>query len=385
MPPPPGSLLSLPSPSTSPPNTGYLTIFMRVSYLWASDDVDPSSLFSRMPRPGLWELAGLQRLAEGSWGFFILKDSLGLFGRSLGNSHDLWKGLDQGGLLHSQNQFGDSTPEPRTLDSTEGKLIFLLSVPPAGRTFPGRASPEEEGQGPLGSKTRALALSSPEWIFMKDVDHATLLFCSWEGGSEPALHLLPSIPLKELEPVFAEEVAFPPGGQTQLPMQPEFFSDRVFSQIFVFPRSRARKAQALLTSPAEPLAAKLPCSLDWNSLPHPPWLSAPFSGTGSLITAPWSGDSLQRTEPKHSWGSSRCVISLRSSVSRAPLPDRNRPALLINTCQQCPNLELGGGVLTYFSIFIITWLCTCPSSPYLESSPRDQKTKKPKPLSCLTR
>ena len=96
MPPPPGSLLSLPSPSTSPPNTGYLTIFMRVSYLWASDDVDPSSLFSRMPRPGLWELAGLQRLAEGSWGFFILKDSLGLFGRSLGNSHDLWKGLDQG-------------------------------------------------------------------------------------------------------------------------------------------------------------------------------------------------------------------------------------------------------------------------------------------------
>ena len=60
-----------------------------LSRLWASDDVDPSSLFSRTPRPGLWGLAGLQRLAEGSWGFFILKDSLGLFGRSLGNSHDL--------------------------------------------------------------------------------------------------------------------------------------------------------------------------------------------------------------------------------------------------------------------------------------------------------
>ena len=69
---------------------------MNSPHTHADEAVDPSSLFSRMPRPGLWELAGLQRLAEGSWGFFILKDSLGLFGRSLGNSHDLWKGLDQG-------------------------------------------------------------------------------------------------------------------------------------------------------------------------------------------------------------------------------------------------------------------------------------------------
>lgn len=39
-----------------------------LSRLRASDAVDPSSLFSRTPRPGLQELAGLQRLAEGSWG-----------------------------------------------------------------------------------------------------------------------------------------------------------------------------------------------------------------------------------------------------------------------------------------------------------------------------
>lgn len=110
----------------------------------------------------------------------------------------------------------------------------------------------------------------------------------------------PSPPLHPLEgagaTVLAEKVAFPPGGRIQLPMQPELFSGRVFSQIFVFLRWRARKAQALLTHPAERLASKLPCSLDWNSLPHPsPRLSAPLSGTGSFITAPWSGDSLQRT------------------------------------------------------------------------------------------
>lgn len=86
-------------------------------------------------------------------------------------------------VAQSELIWGLMTPEPRTLDPTEGKLIFLLSVPPAGRAFPARASPEEEGQGLLGSKTRALALSSPEWVFEKDVDRAGLLFCS-EGGSE---------------------------------------------------------------------------------------------------------------------------------------------------------------------------------------------------------
>lgn len=228
-----------------------------------------------------------------------------------GNSHDLWKGLDQEAVAQSEPIWG-LISEPRTLDSTEGKLIFLLSVPPAGRTFPGRASPEKEGQGPLGSKTRALALSSPEWIFMKDAGpcNPSLLFL---GGGARASPLPP--PLHSPEGAgdsVCRRGCLPPWCfRLNSPCSRSFLRS-CFSQIFVFPRSRARSSGPSHWS-AEPLAAKLPCS-GLELPPHPPWLSAPFSGTGSLITAPWSGDSLQRTEPKHSWGSSRCVISLRSSV-----------------------------------------------------------------------
>lgn len=88
------------------------------------------------------------------------------------------------------------------------------------------------------------------------------------GRRESALYLLPSIPLKGLETVFAEEgVAFPPGGQTQLPMQPEFFSDRVFLRSLCISQMAGEKLR--------------PFSLVQQSL----WLQscrAPWTGTPSL-------------------------------------------------------------------------------------------------------
>lgn len=57
---------------------------------------------------------------------------------------------------------GLEMPEPRTLDPTEGRQIFLLSILLAGRAFPAQSSPslDKEGYELLGSKTRAIALYS---------------------------------------------------------------------------------------------------------------------------------------------------------------------------------------------------------------------------------
>lgn len=272
-------------------------------------------------------------------------------------------------VAQSEPIWGLITPEPRTLGSTEGKLIFILSVPPAGRAFPARVSPEEEGQGLLGSKTGALALSSPEWVFEKDVDRATLLFCSWEGGSKRALHPLPSIPLKGLEP------------QCLWKRLPSLLVARLnspcsralcFSQILGKGRVKLIQQSLWLQS----------CRAPWTgtpSLTHP-GCPPPFLSLEALSQHPGL-ETPCREQAKHSWGGSLRVTSMSSSVSRAPLLDRNHPALLINTCQQCPNLESGGGVLTYFSVFIITWLhlSLLPVPGELTQGPKNKERNKQNP------
>lgn len=242
-------------------------------------------------------------------------------------------------VAQSEPIWGLMTPEPRTLGFTEGKLIFLLSVPPVGRAFPARAPPEEEGQGLLGSETRALALSSPEWVFDKDVDRAALLFCSQEGGSKRALHPLPSIPLKGLEPQCLQK-RLPPFLVAGFNSP----SIRSFSQVMFFLRSLyfsdRRRGKLRPFSLIQQSVWLQSCHAPWTgtpSLTHP-GCPPPFLALEALSQHPGLGTPCR--EPSgNTAGEAVSVCDRRSSVSRAPLRDHNRSALLINPCQQCPDLE----------------------------------------------